>query len=467
MIGVRSSAVVRAEPIFDPAPRAPASVKGRKPVSYVTHLEAAIDGTHLPHNELQTLHEGRPLWVRYDLEAVAAAMTPEAVAGRAPTMWRYKELLPVEDESKIASLGEGMTPLLKCERLGAELGLNDLWVKDESQLPTGSFKSRGLAVAISRANELGVKRVAIPTAGNAGGAMAAYAARVGMEAFVFMPADTPIVNQHEAAYYGARAYLVDGLITDCGAVVREGTAEMGWFDMSTLKEPYRIEGKKTMGLELAEQFDWSLPDVILYPTGGGTGLIGMWKAFAELAEIGWLADKRRPRMISCQSDGCAPISTAWAAGRAVRRSVSKRGHRSERAAGAGRGRRLHDHRRRQRVRRPSPSMSGTITPLMGSAGRRSGRHRLCPRGRCLSGGARVARRREGNPPRRAGRGIQYRRGAEVCRGHRVRPPVPSISDRGAGHVDGDSRCESGRALLRWRFPSITRHRRGRQPAFGC
>ncbi|MDE0437612.1 MAG: threonine synthase [bacterium] len=283
-------------------------------MSYVTHLEAAIDGTHLPHNELQTLHEGRPLWVRYDLEAVRANTTPEAVAGRAPTMWRYKELLPVEDESKIASLGEGMTPLLKCERLGAALGLNDLWVKDESQLPTGSFKSRGLAVAISRANELGVKRVAIPTAGNAGGAMAAYAARVGMEAFVFMPADTPIVNQHEAAYYGARAYLVDGLITDCGAVVREGTAEMGWFDMSTLKEPYRIEGKKTMGLELAEQFAWSLPDVILYPTGGGTGLIGMWKAFAELAEIGWLADKRLPRMMSCQSDGCAPISTAWAAG---------------------------------------------------------------------------------------------------------------------------------------------------------
>ena len=283
-------------------------------MSYVSHLEAAIDGTRLLHDQLQTLHEGRPLWVRYDLEAVGAAMTKDEVASREPTMWRYRELLPVEDDSKIASLGEGMTPLLKCERLGAALGLNDLWVKDESQLPTGSFKSRGLAMAISRANELGVKRVAIPTAGNAGGALAAYAARVGMEAFVFMPADTPIVNQYEAAYYGARAWLVDGLITDCGAVVRDGTAEMGWFDVSTLKEPYRIEGKKTMGLELAEQFGWSLPDVILYPTGGGTGLIGMWKAFAELAEIGWLADERRPRMISCQSDGCAPISTAWAAG---------------------------------------------------------------------------------------------------------------------------------------------------------
>ncbi|MBT8249463.1 MAG: threonine synthase [Acidimicrobiia bacterium] len=283
-------------------------------MSHVTHLESAIDGTHLPHDQLQTLHEGRPLWVRYDLDAVGAAMTKEVVASREPTMWRYKELLPVEDETKVATLGEGMSPLLECERLGAALGLNDLWVKDESQLPTGSFKSRGLAMAISRANELGVERVAIPTAGNAGGAMAAYAARVGMEAFVFMPADTPIVNQHEAAYYGARAFLVDGLITDCGAVVCEGTPEMGWFDVSTLKEPYRIEGKKTMGLELAEQFDWSLPDVIMYPTGGGTGLIGMWKAFAELAEMGWLADERRPRMVSCQADGCAPISTAWEAG---------------------------------------------------------------------------------------------------------------------------------------------------------
>jgi threonine synthase len=284
-------------------------------MSFVTHLEAAIDGTWLPHDVLQTVHEGRPLWVRYDLEAVEAAMSKKAVAGREPTMWRYRELLPVSDATKISSLGEGMSPLLRCERLGAALGLTDLWVKDESQLPTGSFKSRGLSMAISRANELGVRRVAIPTAGNAGGAMAAYAARVGMEAFVFMPADTPIVNQYEAAYCGARAFLVDGLITDCGAVVREGTPHMDWFDLSTLKEPYRIEGKKTMGLELAEQFGWSLPEVIMYPTGGGTGLIGMWKAFGELDELGWLEDERRPRMISCQADGCAPISTAWAAGK--------------------------------------------------------------------------------------------------------------------------------------------------------
>jgi threonine synthase len=284
-------------------------------MSFVTHLEAAIDGTRLQHDTLQTLHEGRPLWVRYDLEAVGAAITRDVVAGRAPTMWRYRELLPVSDVTKIASLGEGMSPLLRCERLGAALGLSDLWVKDESQLPTGSFKSRGLSMAISRANEFGVRRVAIPTAGNAGGAMAAYAARVGMEAFVFMPADTPIVNQYEAAYYGARAFLVDGLITDCGAVVREGTPHMDWFDLSTLKEPYRIEGKKTMGLELAEQFGWSLPDVIMYPTGGGTGLIGMWKAFAELEALGWLEDGRRPRMVSCQAAGCAPISTAWQSGK--------------------------------------------------------------------------------------------------------------------------------------------------------
>ncbi len=283
-------------------------------MSHVTHLEAAIDGTILAHDELQTLHEGRPLWVRYDLDAVRATMSKETVAAREPTMWRYQELLPVSDASRRATLGEGMSPLIKCDRLGAALGLSDLWVKDESQLPTGSFKSRGLSMAVSRANELGVERVAIPTAGNAGGAMAAYAARVGMEAFVFMPADTPVVNQLEAGYYGAKAFLIDGLITDCGAVVREGTPHMGWFDVSTLKEPYRIEGKKTMGLELAEQFDWSLPDAIFYPTGGGTGLIGMWKAFAELAEIGWLADERRPRMISCQAEGCAPISTAWESG---------------------------------------------------------------------------------------------------------------------------------------------------------
>lgn len=283
-------------------------------MSFVTHLEAAIDGTRLDHRSLQTTHGGRPLWVRYDLGAVHSAMSKTSVANRAATMWRYRELLPVENPGRIVSLGEGMTPLLRCERLGKALGLSDLWVKDESQLPTGSFKSRGLAMAVTRASELGVERVAIPTAGNAGGAAAAYAARAGIEAYVFMPADTPIVNQLEAAYYGARAFLVDGLITDCGAIVREGVERAGWFDLSTLKEPYRVEGKKTMGLELAEQLEWRLPDVVLYPTGGGTGLVGMWKAFDELGELGWLADDRRPRMISCQAEGCAPIARAWEQG---------------------------------------------------------------------------------------------------------------------------------------------------------
>ncbi|MDA7979050.1 MAG: threonine synthase [Pirellulales bacterium] len=282
--------------------------------SFVTHLESAIDGTHLPANQPQTLHKDRPLWVRYDLPAVAKAMTKDLVQSRPPTMWRYRELLPPVDDDRIVTLGEGMSPLLPTLRLGEKFGLNNVWVKDESQLPTGSFKSRGLAAAVTMANQFGTKRVAIPTAGNAGGAMAAYAARAGMEAYVFMPQDTPEINRYECVLAGARTFLVDGLITDCGKIVREGKERMGWFDCSTLKEPYRIEGKKTMGLELAEQCDWELPDVILYPTGGGTGLIGMWKAFAELAEIGWLKGDRRPRMVSVQSTGCCPISTAFEAG---------------------------------------------------------------------------------------------------------------------------------------------------------
>ena len=283
-------------------------------MSFVTHLESAIDGTRLPHDHLQTTHEGRPLWVRYDLDAVGAAVDRAEIANRPPTMWRYRELLPVDDDENIVTLGEGMTPLLECHRLGAALGLTNLWIKDDSQLPTGTFKARGLAMAVSRARELGVERLAIPTAGNAGGALAAYAARAGLEAWIFMPVDTPAVNKVEALNHGGRAFLVDGLITDCGAIVRDGMEPMGWFDVSTLKEPYRIEGKKTMGLELAEQLGWELPDVILYPTGGGTGLIGMWKAFAELETLGWLEDPAKPRMISCQAAGCAPIVAAFEAG---------------------------------------------------------------------------------------------------------------------------------------------------------
>jgi threonine synthase len=204
-----------------------------------------------------------------------------------------------------------MTPLLPCPRLGKAMGLTKLVVKDESQLPTGSFKSRGMTTAVSMAKWLGVKRLALPTAGNAGGAAAAYGARAGLEVYVLMPEDTPVVNKMEAALYGAKAFMVNGLIDDCGKMVQAGTAAMGWFDLSTLKEPYRLEGKKTMGLELAEQMDWRLPDAILYPTGGGTGLIGMWKAFQELKELGWLRDAKMPRLYSCQSDGCAPIVTAF------------------------------------------------------------------------------------------------------------------------------------------------------------
>lgn len=282
--------------------------------SFVTHLEGALDGARLPHDVLQTTHQGRPLLVRYDLEAIGAAVDRDAITRRAPDLWRYRELLPVEEEQNIVSLGEGMSPLLACPTIARSLGLQRLLVKDESQLPTGSFKARGLAMAVSRAKELGVKRLAIPTAGNAGGAMAAYAARAGIEAWVFAPDDTPIVNLGESALLGAKTFLVDGLITDCAGIVRAGQEHMGWFDVSTLKEPYRLEGKKTMGLELAEQLGWRLPDVILYPTGGGTGLIGMWKAFAELEALGWLEENKRPRMISCQASGCAPIAHAFEAG---------------------------------------------------------------------------------------------------------------------------------------------------------
>jgi threonine synthase len=281
---------------------------------FVTHLESALDGTRFPPGQVHTIHQGRPLWVRYDLDRVRAAVRPADLVGRPPSLWRYRELLPLPAEVEPVTLGEGMTPLLPCPRLGEAFGLPRLLVKDESQLPTGSFKSRGMAVAVSMARHLGLKRLAIPTAGNAGGALAAYGARAGMEIYVFMPQDTPRSNQVEAHLCGARVFLVNGLITDCGRLVREGTGPAGWFDLSTLKEPYRLEGKKTMGLELAEQLGWTLPDVILYPTGGGTGLIGMWKAFAELRELGWLRSAKMPRLVSCQSDGCAPIVRAFEAG---------------------------------------------------------------------------------------------------------------------------------------------------------
>ena len=283
---------------------------------FVTHLECADCGTEYPAGEVHGLCRRcqRPLWVRYDLDLVKKEFPKKALFGRPPTLWRYLELLPMEDPASIVSLTETITPILPAKRLGAEFGLENLLIKDESRLPTGSFKARGMAMAVTMANELGIKRLAVPTAGNAGGALAAYAARAGMECFVFMPDATPVINQKECLLHGAKVFAVNGLIDDCGRLVREGAKAMGWFDVSTLKEPYRIEGKKTMGLELAEQFEWELPDWILYPTGGGTGLIGMWKAFSEMETLGWLRNGKRPKMVACQSDGCAPIVKAFESG---------------------------------------------------------------------------------------------------------------------------------------------------------
>ena len=271
--------------------------------TFVTHLECSATGEHYPADQLHNLSQaGKPLLVRYDLESLAAALDKETLAARPPDLWRYREFLPVRNATNIVSLGEPMTPLLP-------LGSSVL-VKDEGRLPTGSFKARGITVAVSMAKELGITSAAMPTNGNAGAALAAYASSAGIESYVFCPSDTPEINVREIAYQGAHVWRVDAQIDECGRIVGEGTERMGWFDMSTLKEPYRIEGKKTMGLELAEQFGWQLPDVIFYPTGGGTGLIGMWKAFAELLEIGWIEGKL-PRMVAVQAEGCAPIVKAF------------------------------------------------------------------------------------------------------------------------------------------------------------
>ena len=256
---------------------------------------------------------GSPLLVRYDLTTARAQFRPSLLSGRIASLWRYREVLPLQHDAHGVSLGEGFTPLLEAKTLAREVGLKRVWIKDEAQNPTGSFKDRGLCLAITMAKELGVKKVAIPSAGNAGGSLSAYAARAGIEAHVFMPRDTPIANQIEAQQYGAKLTLVDGLINDCGRLIAEKKSAEGWFDLSTLKEPYRVEGKKTMGYEIAEQLNWNLPDVIIYPTGGGTGLIGMWKAFQEMEELGWIGSKR-PRMVSVQASGCAPIVRAFDAG---------------------------------------------------------------------------------------------------------------------------------------------------------
>jgi len=280
--------------------------------SFLTHLECGLCGERLEADRLWNLCPkcGKPLLARYDLAAARSAVAREDVAGREPTMWRYREVLPVRDGRFALSLGEGFTPLFRTDRLGREIGHEPLYVKDEGLNPTGSFKARGLSAAVSRAFELGVKSVSIPTAGNAGCAMSAYAALAGLEAHVFMPADVPKPFINECRVLGASVTLIDGLITDCGKAARAGVEKFGRFDVSTLKEPYRIEGKKTMGYEVAEQMGWRLPDVIVYPTGGGTGLVGMWKAFAEMEALGWIGPER-PRMVTVQAEGCAPMVRAF------------------------------------------------------------------------------------------------------------------------------------------------------------
>lgn len=282
----------------------------------VTHLECALCGRR---HEAQRLHNlceecGKPLLARYDLKRAAQTLTKEVLPERRSDLWRYREVLPVAQEENIVSLGEGWTPLLRADRLGAQLGMQRLYIKDESQNPTQSFKARGMTAAVSMAKELGARKLAVPSAGNAAGALAAYAARAGMECFIFMPRDTPRANVVECELTGAHVTLMDGLITDCGAEVARRKDAEGWFDVSTLKEPYRVEGKKTLGYELAEQMGWTLPDVIIYPTGGGTGLIGMWKAFDEIEELGWIGSKR-PRMVTAQAAGCAPIVRAFEEGK--------------------------------------------------------------------------------------------------------------------------------------------------------
>src|SRR3974390_2782950 len=279
--------------------------------NFVTHLECAMTGERHEANQVHGLSRaGKPLLVRYHLAGVREALSKEMLTQRAPDLWRYRELLPVRDPENVVSLGEYITPLVRMPKLEAKLGGGEILVKDEARLPTGSFKARGLVLAVSMAKALGIKHMAMPTNGNAGAALAAYASHAGIKTTIFCPEDTPEVNISEIALQGAKVYRVNGLIDDCGKIVGDGKQKAGWFEGSRLKEPYRIEGKKTMGLELAEQFGWDVPDVIFYPTGGGTGLIGMWKAFAELETIGFIG-KKRPRMVAVQASGCAPMGKAF------------------------------------------------------------------------------------------------------------------------------------------------------------
>ncbi len=279
---------------------------------YLQHLECSKCKEIYPHEKPQNVCYscGKPLFARYNLDELTNTWKPNSLLAREPSFWRYRELLPICNTTNIVSLAETITPLVHAKRLGNQLGLPELWIKDESRLPTGSFKARGLAMAVSKAKELEIKNLAIPSAGNAATALSVYAACAGIPAHIFMPKDTPSFNIKTCQLARANVTLIDGLITDAGKIVAERKEDNGWFDVSTLKEPYRVEGKKTMGFELAEQLGWKLPDVIVYPTGGGTGIVGMWKAFNELEAIGWIG-KKRPRFISVQAAGCAPIVKAW------------------------------------------------------------------------------------------------------------------------------------------------------------
>lgn len=283
-------------------------------MSAISHLECSRCAKQYEAGRVYDLCAcGSPLWVRYDLRGIDAARWREQLATRPPNLWRYREVLPVKDESSIVSLGEGGTPLLHARHLGEKLGMANLYLKDESLNPTGSFKARGLAVAVSMAKELGVERLAIPSAGNAGGALAAYAAQAGLAATIFMPEATPLMNRLECALFGAEVVLVPGSIKDCARALRQRAEPEGWFDCSTLREPYRLEGKKTLAYEVVEQLRGRVPEAMFYPTGGGTGLIGMWKAFEEMQQLGWIGE-RRPRMFAVQAAGCAPIVRAFAQG---------------------------------------------------------------------------------------------------------------------------------------------------------
>lgn len=286
-------------------------------MSFLKGLECAECGKKFSHRKIQTICDecSEPLLARYDLERMEGSVSKEDFRERYPSMWRYREFLPIEEDENIISLGEGFTPVHRLDSVGKDLGLEELYLKDEGIQPTGTFKSRGLAMGVSKAKELGVEKIAIPSAGNAAGALSAYGAKAGLEVYVVMPKSAPRSCIIESHMLGAEVFLVEGLLPECGEMIEEGKEKMGWFSISTTKEPYRVEGKKTMGLELAEQFSWELPDVILYPTGGGTGLIGMWKAFNELRDMGWLDEEDLPKMIPVQSEGCSPVVEAFHEGK--------------------------------------------------------------------------------------------------------------------------------------------------------